>query len=128
MLLLINTATPTCYITTIDNQIKKEYSWDAGRSLAKNILSYIRECLDDNQRQWTDISGIVVFKGPGSFTGLRIGLTVMNTIADNQTVAIVGTTGKLWQQDGLDRLRNGDNDRFVMPLYGADAHITTPRK
>jgi hypothetical protein len=29
---------------------------------------------------------------------------------------------------GLARLQAGENDKLVMPAYGAEAHITTPRK
>jgi tRNA threonylcarbamoyladenosine biosynthesis protein TsaB len=69
-----------------------------------------------------------VFQGPGSFTGLRIGITVANAIAYAQSVPIVGTRGEHWMADGIKRLQSGQNDTRVMPYYGADPNITKPGK
>ena len=72
------------------------------------------------------IKGLAVFTGPGSFTGLRIGITTMNTIAYALDIPIVGTTGDDWLADGLARLRAGENDRIVTPHYGKPPNITKP--
>lgn len=69
-----------------------------------------------------------MFRGPGSFTGLRIGLTVANTIASAQSLPIVGATGDEWQQQSIDRLSRGESDTIVLPEYGSGARITKPRK
>jgi tRNA threonylcarbamoyladenosine biosynthesis protein TsaB len=42
-----------------------------------------------------DIEGVVCFKGPGSFTGLRIGLTVGNALAYAQNIPVVASKSKL---------------------------------
>ena len=63
-----------------------------------------------------------------SFTGLRIGLAVLNTIAHEQRIPIVGVTGDAWREECLDRLQNGRNDEIVLPEYGAEARVTKPRK
>ena len=74
------------------------------------------------------ISGIGVMKGPGSFTGLRIGLTVVNTLADSLNIPIVGAMSDNWRDLALGKLRSGENEKIVMPEYGAAANITAPRK
>ena len=128
MILLLDTSTPTCKLTLVDGDWRYDDQWEAARELAKGLLGYLQSQLEKNGKTWADISGIVAFKGPGSFTGLRIGLTVLNTIADAQHIPIVGAQGEVWQEDGLDRLEAGENDEIVMPEYGAEAHITQPRK
>jgi len=128
MILLLDTSTPVCKLSFVDGDWRFDDEWESGRTLAKGLLGYLQDNLAKNGKSWADISGIVAYKGPGSFTGLRIGLTVLNTFADSEKVAIVGTTGDDWQSAGLARLSAGENDELVMPEYGAEAHITTPRK
>jgi len=128
MILLLDTSTPVCKLSLIEGDVRYDDQWESGRTLAKGLLGYLHDALIKNGKTWTDISGIVAYKGPGSFTGLRIGLTVLNTFADSESIPIVGTTGDDWQSSGLARLENNENDELVMPEYGAEAHITTPRK
>jgi len=128
MIILLDTSTPVCKLSLIDGDQRLDDEWESGRTLAKGLLGYLQDNFQKLGKSWTDVTGIVAFQGPGSFTGLRIGLTVLNTIADSQQIPIVGTTGDHWQTLGLDRLNAGENDALVMPEYGAEAHITTPRK
>lgn len=128
MIVLLDTSTPICRLTLIDGDWRYDDEWQADRTLAKNLLRYLQEQLQKNGKTFGDISAIGAFKGPGSFTGLRIGLTVLNTIADANAIPIVGTSGELWQEEAIRRLHANENDRIVLPLYGGDAHITKPRK
>jgi len=128
MIVLIDTSTSVCQLTFIDGDWKQKYDWQADRTLAKKLLGYLNEKLVENNKTWSDISSIGVFEGPGSFTGLRIGLTVMNTIADAQNIPIVGGRGDNWQDVVLAKLRAGKNEKIVLPFYGSEAHITTPKK
>jgi tRNA threonylcarbamoyladenosine biosynthesis protein TsaB len=128
MILLIDTSTSVCQLTFIDGEVVKKYDWQADRSLAKLLLGYLNDKLSGNGFTWADISSIGVFEGPGSFTGLRIGITVMNTIADAQNIPIVGGRGDDWQDIALAKLKSGQNEKIVLPFYGSEAHITAPRK
>lgn len=128
MIVLIDTSTSVCQLIFVDGNWKQKYDWQADRTLAKKLLGYLNEKLGENNKTWSDISTIGVFEGPGSFTGLRIGLTVMNTIADAQNIPIVGGRGDNWQDEVLEKLSAGKDERIVLPFYGSEAHITTPRK
>ena len=128
MIILLDTSTPVCKLTLVDGDQQFHDEWQAERTLAKNLLTFLRNQLQIRQKTFDDITGIGVMKGPGSFTGLRIGLTVLNTIADTRQVPIVGTTGEDWQTEALRRLTAGENEQIVLPLYGREATITTPRK
>jgi tRNA threonylcarbamoyladenosine biosynthesis protein TsaB len=128
MILLLDTSTPICKLTLIDGETRRDDQWQADRQLAKGLLGYLQEQLQKNGKTFDDITGLGAFTGPGSFTGLRIGLTVLNTIASSQNIPIVGSLGDDWQTQALDKLRGGLNEQIILPLYGSEAHITQPRK
>ncbi len=128
MIILLDTSTPLCRFGVVRDGSVTWHEWQADRQLAKGLLRYMTTVLAADQKTLSDIRGIGVFRGPGSFTGLRIGLTVMNTLADSLAVPIVGADGDTWQTQVIERLNRGDTDQIVMPEYGAAAHITTPRK
>lgn len=128
MIVLLSTASPVCKLVLVDGGDRFEYEWEADRQLAKGLLGYLKQVLSEHNYEWDSISGIGAYRGPGSFTGLRIGLTVANTLSDGLHVPIVGATGGDWQHQAIVRLESGENDKIVLPDYGAPAHITSPRK
>ena len=128
MIILLDTSTPVCRLTLVNGDERIHNEWQADRTLAKHLLRYLHDQLAQQGKSFTDVTGIGVFQGPGSFTGLRIGMTVLNTIADAQAIPIVGTQGEDWQNEALVRLEAGKNDQMILPFYGSEAHITTPRK
>lgn len=128
MILLWNSAAMTVTMSLIDRDNQHDYTWEVGRSLARDMLSYLRDSLAEHNATFDDITGIGVYRGPGSFTGLRIGLTVLNTLATDRNIPIVGENSDDWKNACKERLAAGDNDQIVMPEYGGDAHITAPRK
>ncbi len=98
--------------------------WEAGRRLSGELLDHIQRLIKKQPDE--QLKGIVVFRGPGSFTGLRIGATVANALAYAQELPIVGTHGKDWLAEGCRQLQAGENDIQVIPHYGAPANITRP--
>ncbi len=128
MIIGIDSSTSICRLYFATGGDIQKIDWDIGRELADTLIPYLREQLNTRGMTWEDISGIVVCKGPGSFTGLRISLTVMNTIADSKGIPIVGESGDTWLEKALKRLDAGENDQLVMPEYGREPNITKPRK
>lgn len=130
MILTIKTDNPEAEVSLVDNdanQIASEI-WHGHKELSITILEKLNLILEEAGQLWDDISGIVVYEGPGSFTGLRIGITVANTIAYAQKTPIVGSTGSEWINVGIAKLENSEVGRFVVPVYGGEANITKPRK
>lgn len=128
MIILLDTSTGLCRLTFTEDTWIYSDEWQADRTLAKRLLAYLQEQLTKNHKTWDNITGIGVYRGPGSFTGLRIGLTVLNTLADTNKIPIVGAVGEEWQQQALGKLHAGQDEKIVLPFYGSDAHITKPRK
>ena len=124
MIILLDTSTATCRLTAVDGESSNNFEWEAGRTLARGLLAVMQEKVGDVK----NISGIGIMRGPGSFTGLRIGMAVANTLADGLGVPIVGETGDSWRESALGRLSSGEDDQVILPFYGGDAHITKPKK
>lgn len=128
VILLLKTDQADCYAKLYQAERQQQFSWQAGRDLSDGLLQFLQQCLKEFGVEWADLSGIVVFRGPGSYTSLRIGLTVMNTLADGLNIPIVGTDGETWQAGGLARLEAGDNDKIILPIYLQPVYITQPKK
>ncbi|HRN96853.1 MAG TPA: tRNA (adenosine(37)-N6)-threonylcarbamoyltransferase complex dimerization subunit type 1 TsaB [Candidatus Saccharibacteria bacterium] len=128
MILLLDTSTPICKFTLVEGDNNSSEEWQADRRLARDLLKQLIAFLDTNNCKISDLTGLGVFMGPGSFTGLRIGLTVLNTIADSENIPIVGGKGEAWEEEVLAKLRAGQDDKIVLPFYGAGARITSPKK
>jgi tRNA threonylcarbamoyladenosine biosynthesis protein TsaB len=128
IILTIKTDSPAAEIGLYeeDDRLARE-TWQAHRELAETIHTKIEELLRGQGKDWHDIGGIVCFAGPGSFTGLRIGLSVGNALAYGLSALIASTKGDSWAHEGIQRLLAGDGDPLALPEYGAEAHITKPR-
>lgn len=129
IILTIRTDKPEAEIGLYDNEKQLAYeTWEAHRQLAETIHKKIEGILDKTDKKMTDLQGIVAFEGPGSFTGLRIGLSVSNALAYSLNIPIVSAGGENWRDQGIKQLLAGGNDRLAMPHYGSPVHITQPRR
>lgn len=128
LILTIRTDKPEAEIGLFNNQEQVEYiTWPAHRELAETIHIKIKAMLDKNNKELKEVQAIVAYKGPGSFTGLRIGLSIANALADALSIPIMGGNNNEWIKQGISALLNGQNQKIVMPEYGAAPHITKPK-
>jgi tRNA threonylcarbamoyladenosine biosynthesis protein TsaB len=131
MILALHAAGPVTYLWLIlDPQGKDpEYAleWESGRALSEQLLGKIVGFIESHHRKLTELTGIVVFSGPGSFTSLRIGHTTVNAIADSLNIPVVGARGDNWRAEALERLGKAKLNLPILPYYGSEAHITKPK-
>jgi tRNA threonylcarbamoyl adenosine modification protein YeaZ len=128
LILTFRTDKPEAEIGLFQDKKQLAYSaWQAHRELAETIHARLEALLKEAGKDLKDIDGIIIFKGPGSFTGLRIGFSVANTLADSLGKPIVASENEDWKESGIERLETGKGDTAVFPNYGADPHITQPK-
>lgn len=108
--LYLDTSTPET-ILKINNQ---EYTHNFGHDLAEKLLLFIHDKLQTNGKDFNDITEITFMSGPGSFTGLRIGATIVNTLAHELDIPLYN--------------HHGNKRPIIIPDYGRPANISKPRK
>lgn len=128
LILTMRTDKQEAEIGLYDDQTQRAYeSWQAHRKLAETINTKIIDVLQQGDTRLHQLGGVVAFKGPGSFTGLRIGMSVANALAYSLGIPVVSTMDESWIDDGIARLLKRENEKVAMPEYGALPNITKPK-
>jgi tRNA threonylcarbamoyladenosine biosynthesis protein TsaB len=100
--------------------------WESGRGLSDELLGRITELVRANNAVLTDLTGIIIFSGPGSFTSLRIGHTIANALGDGLGIPVVGAMEENWIEEGIIELKTSSVKEPALPFYGAEPNITKP--
>lgn len=110
MKLYLDTSTPETILRLDDTEYRENF----GKDLAEKLLEFVRDKLAENGKTWQDIKEITFMSGPGSFTGLRIGATIVNTLSAELEIPLYDHHGKKHQ--------------VILPVYGREANISKPKK
>src|SRR5215831_2846543 len=82
LLLALDTSTSTASLALFDGErVLSETTWLAGREHSTRLLIEVEVALDRVGKTATDLTGLVVARGPGSFTGVRVALSVAKGVA-----------------------------------------------
>ncbi len=129
MILAIRTDKPEAELHVLDaaGETLAKHTWEAHRQLAATLVTTIESFLSEGNTKASELSGIVIFTGAGSFTGLRIGTTVANALAYAHTLPIVYGEGEGWIADGFKKLTSAKPEHYVTPKYDKEPNITQPR-
>ncbi|CAG0965455.1 tRNA threonylcarbamoyladenosine biosynthesis protein TsaB [Geobacteraceae bacterium] len=90
-LLTVDTSTSTCGVAlTIDGRLAAESLLDSERTLSERLLVAVDTILRDSGLLLADLDGFGVALGPGSFTGVRIGVSTVKGLALATGKPVVG--------------------------------------
>lgn len=114
----------------IYNGIEKQkyVTWQAHTKLTKTLNLKISQVLTQANLSADELNGIIFYNGSGSFTGLRIGASVANTLAYSYALPIISASGLGWQKKGIKKIQAGENHKIVIPNYGSAPKTTAQRK
>jgi tRNA threonylcarbamoyladenosine biosynthesis protein TsaB len=90
MILCLETATSLCSVALCDSTgIISLRESDESKSHASQLTVYIEEILREQKISAGDLDAVAVSKGPGSYTGLRIGVSVAKGIAFGASIPLI---------------------------------------
>jgi tRNA threonylcarbamoyladenosine biosynthesis protein TsaB len=87
----IDTTADIAGIALFDNEaLISELTWYSRQSHSRDLLPALEWLLERARRQKTDIAGVVVCTGPGSYAGMRVGVSTAKALAFGFGAALVG--------------------------------------
>ena len=90
-ILSIDTSSKICTVTVLENTtLIKELSTNNGFTHSEILMPMIKQILDETNLSLKDIDLIVADKGPGSFTGIRIGIATAIGFKDSLDIPVIG--------------------------------------
>ena len=89
-LLAIDTSTERAGIAFVAESKVVSHPWPASRAQTTTVLPEIDRLIAAAGKSPADITGLVVAIGPGTFTGLRVGLAIAKGIVAAREVPLVG--------------------------------------
>lgn len=92
-ILSVDTATTSCSVAITRNQsLLAEVTNDTGQTHAKHLMGMIDMVINLSGLTMSDLDGFAVTRGPGSFTGLRIGVASIKGLATATRKPLVGVS------------------------------------
>lgn len=89
-LVALDTATDQAGIALYDGERLVEMSWPGGRQQTTSVLPVLDRLLAGQDLTTDDIGAVAVAAGPGSFTGLRVGLSLAKGLAITGECVVLG--------------------------------------
>ena len=113
-ILSIDTASNLCTVAVLENEkCIKEIIVDDARNHSEKIMPVIEQALLESNLTLQNIDLIVCDKGPGSFTGIRIGVGTVLAFKDSLNIECIGISS-------LEALAyNSNNDGLICSLIDA---------
>lgn len=95
-ILALDTASGMCAAALYDcrtQQLLAEVSHDIGKGHAEVLMDYVAQCFAAAQIARSDVTRIAVNIGPGSFTGVRVGVSAARGLGLALSCPVIGVTG-----------------------------------
>ena len=109
--------TTTSYLYTglvIDGILKSQIKEELGKDLSSQALLKISQVIEQEKLQPEEIDCIMVVNGPGSFTGIRVGVTIAKTFAYSLQKKVI-TISSLEAM----AVSNHSENKFKIPMIDA---------
>jgi tRNA threonylcarbamoyladenosine biosynthesis protein TsaB len=121
-ILLLETATDSCSVALSENSnIIAEKYINQPKAHASLLARYICDILEENNLTMEDCSAVAVSKGPGSYTGLRVGVSCAKGLCYGASKPLISvcTLATIAQMALDNNLYTGEGDFLIVPMIDA---------
>jgi tRNA threonylcarbamoyladenosine biosynthesis protein TsaB len=120
ILAIDTTCEPGSIAITDDERLIEEVVLESGEGFAQVLFGEIENLLARNQLRLADIDGFASASGPGTFTGVRVGLTAVKGLAETMSRRVVAVSNlRAMAYFGTRELRAIWTDARRGDIYGA---------
>jgi tRNA threonylcarbamoyladenosine biosynthesis protein TsaB len=120
MVICLETATNLCSVALCDSAgVISLRETNEQKTHASQLTVFIQELLKENNLRAADLEAVAVSKGPGSYTGLRIGVSVAKGIAYAASIPLIGV-------DTLTSMFRGMRKNIISASSGYEDAIFCP--
>lgn len=92
-ILCIDTSSPLCGVSVLeDNNLIKKLELNNGLTHSETLMPLIKNILEECELTLNDINLLVCDIGPGSFTGIRIGIATVKAFSDSLGIPCIGVS------------------------------------
>lgn len=119
MILALNTAQSTHELALLDgDKLLVERRWVNAKEDVEKLIPTVQEMLDEVGATKKDLTELVVVRGPGSFTSVRVGIAFMNALAE-------GLHAKLYALDTFELLarKAATTDPLLVVLHAGGLDV-----
>ena len=114
-ILAMDTSNQTMAVAVVaDQQLLGQMQTTVNKNHSKSLMPAIESLMNEVALTPKELTRIVVAQGPGSYTGLRIGVTTAKTLADTLKIDLVGVSSlKVLAANCIGRTE------WIVPLFDA---------
>lgn len=121
ILLLLETSTEVCSVAlSIDSELIAQREIQEHKAHARVISDFIKEVLSDASLSINDCDAVVVSEGPGSYTGLRVGVSVAKGICYGANLPLIAVSSlELIARLALEKSSEPEGYYTIAPMIDA---------
>lgn len=91
--LSIDTSSKICAVAILDNdKLVKKIELNNGLTHSESLMPIIKDIFEETNLTLNDINLLICDIGPGSFTGIRIGIATVKAFSDSFNIPIIGVS------------------------------------
>ena len=121
IILNIETSSKTCSVAlTKDGAVEFQLEDTEGMNHAVKLAPFVERCMEEVQRKEYVLDAVAVSLGPGSYTGLRIGLSLAKGLSFSLDVPLIGiSTLQILAVKAMFRSLEWQGDEILVPMVDA---------